>query len=164
MTRVTLRHATPTDEPFLCEVYASTRLDELAAAGWTAAQTDAFLRMQHDAQLATYRARHPRGAFLVVQLDGRPVGRLFLAVLDGHLRVVDLALLPAWRGAGIGTAVLAAVLAGADAAGRRVSLHVERGNRAARLYERLGFSRAGGDEVYLLLERPARDLQLNTAS
>lgn len=168
---VSLRPAAPADEPFLFTVYASTRRDELAGVDWTPAQTQAFLRMQHDAQLAAYRARHPRGAFLVVQLDGQPVGRLFFALLDGHLRIIDLALLPEVRGAGIGTSLLEAILAGANAAGMPVSLHVERGNGALRLYERLGFVHAGGDDVYLLLEHdpPSRSVQraraqLNTAS
>lgn len=161
----------PADAPFLFTVYASTRSQELAGVDWTPASEEAFLRMQHDAQLAAYRARHPRGAFLVVALEDRPVGRLFLALLDRHVRIIDLALLPDVRGAGIGTSLLEAILAGADAARMRVSLHVERGNRALRLYERLGFVPAGGDDVYLLLEHEPTPrsgqrarAQLNTAS
>jgi predicted GNAT family acetyltransferase len=46
------------------------------------------------------------------------------------------------------------VIAEADRDGRRVSLHVERWNRARRLYERLGFAVVAETDVYLLLERP----------
>jgi predicted GNAT family acetyltransferase len=45
------------------------------------------------------------------------------------------------------------VLAEADAAGKRVTIHVERLNPARRLYERLGFSVAEDKGVYLFLER-----------
>jgi hypothetical protein len=45
------------------------------------------------------------------------------------------------------------VVAEADAAGAKVTLHMARGSRASSLYERLGFREVGGDEVYALLER-----------
>ncbi len=44
-------------------------------------------------------------------------------------------------------------LAEADAAGATVTVHVERTNRARRLYERLGFAVAAEDPVYVTLER-----------
>lgn len=46
-----------------------------------------------------------------------------------------IGVLPAWRGRGIGTRLLRAVVAGAA----RVSLSVERANPAVRLYVREGF-------------------------
>jgi ribosomal protein S18 acetylase RimI-like enzyme len=71
--------------------------------------------------------------------------------------VVDLALLPAHRGAGLGTALLREVFDEADAAGLPVTIHVEVMNRARRLYERLGFRQVATDGAYLLLARqPAR--------
>jgi ribosomal protein S18 acetylase RimI-like enzyme len=45
-------------------------------------------------------------------------------------------------------------LAEGDAAGKSVTVHVERMNPALRLYERLGFSVAEDKGVYLFLERP----------
>ena len=56
---------------------------------------------------------------------------------------MDIALLPEYRGRGIGTALLEELLVEADATGRRVTIHVERFNPARRLYERLGFVEAG---------------------
>jgi ribosomal protein S18 acetylase RimI-like enzyme len=70
------------------------------------------------------------------------------------LRILDIALLAPFRNAGTGSALLADVIAEADRDGRRVSLHVERWNRARRLYERLGFAVVAETDVYLLLERP----------
>ena len=81
---------------------------------------------------------------------------------EAEIRIVDIALLPEHRGGGVGTALLRDLLAEADAAGKRVTIHVERFNPALRLYERLGFSVAEDKGVYLLLERPPG--YVNTAS
>lgn len=165
MTRgVTLRAAHPADDTFLLEVYASTRADELALVAWSQEDQRRFLRHQHDARETSYRSRYPDGQFLVVERDGRPIGRLVLGLLDGEVRVVDIALLPDERGAGIGSALLREVLSDADAMGARVSLHVDRGSPALRLYRRLGFGAAGGDQVTVLLVREPAARQLNTAS
>jgi len=53
--------------------------------------------------------------------------------------LVDIALLPDARGMGIGAALIADLLTEAERAGKPVSLHVAKDNRARRLYERLGF-------------------------
>ena len=151
---VELRAAEPDDEEFLRRVYASTREDELRAVPWDDAQKAAFLRMQFDAQAASYREHYADGAFHVVVLDGEPAGRLYVHRGDGELRIVDISLLPEYRGNGIGTSLLRDLLAEADEAGKRVTIHVERLNPALRLYERLGFSVAEDKGVYLFLERP----------
>ena len=153
--QVRLRAATDADEPLLFAVYAGSRADELAQVPGTDEQRHAFLTQQHRAQHASYRARHPEGQFLVVELlDGRAIGRLYLARLAGNeVRVLDIALLPEWCGRGIGSALLGDILAQADREALLVSLHVEVWNPALRLYERLGFVEAGRNDVHLRLER-----------
>jgi GNAT superfamily N-acetyltransferase len=110
--------------------------------------------MQFEAQDRHYRQLHPDGSFLVVEVDGEPAGRLVLARLVREIRVIDIALLPAYRGAGIGTRLLRDVIADADAAALPVSLHVEPWSPARRLYERLDFRSAGQDGIYERMERP----------
>jgi ribosomal-protein-alanine N-acetyltransferase len=68
----------------------------------------------------------------------------FWRVLD-ELHINNLAVMPAYRGAGAGTALLRQILReGARLGARRASLEVRRSNEAARrLYERLGFAVAG---------------------
>ena len=76
---------------------------------------------------------------------GRVVGFCsFWRVLD-ELHINNLAVAPAHRRAGIGTALLLRVLAvGAELGARRATLEVRRSNDAARLlYERFGFTVAG---------------------
>ena len=154
---VTLRPATPDDAPFLLAVYASTREEELApalAAGWTEEQRDAFVASQFAAQDAHYRENYPEATFEVVLVDGEPAGRRYLARWPDEIRIMDVALLPAYRGSGVGTTLLDEVLAEADAAGKKVSVHVEKLNPARVLYDRLGFREVEDKGVYLLLERP----------
>jgi ribosomal protein S18 acetylase RimI-like enzyme len=150
---IALRPVESDDEPLLFRVYASTRTDELAVVPWVEEQKEAFLRAQFDAQTRWYREHYASGSFDVVLVDGRPCGRLYVHRGAGEIRIVDLALLPACRGEGVGTALLRDILAEADAAGKRTTIHVERLNPALRLYERLGFSVAEDKGVYLLLER-----------
>jgi ribosomal protein S18 acetylase RimI-like enzyme len=154
--RLSLRAATPADDPFLLEVYASTRASELDPVPWTAEQKGGFIRSQFDAQALAYRANYPGARFLVVEHDGIPVGRLY-RWLDrdaGDLRIMDIALLPEHCGQGIGSEILGDVLAEADAEGLRVSLHVEEWNPAVRLYRRLGFATVGRVGIYDRMERP----------
>src|SRR5206468_633255 len=124
-------------EPFLYQVYASTRLEELAVTGWDEAQRDAFLRQQFSAQHQYYQEHYAGATFDVIELDGQPIGRLYVARWENEIRIVDIALLPQYRRGGIGSALLKQVLAEGDAAGKPVSIHVEQFNPALRLYERL---------------------------
>jgi len=87
-------------------------------------------------------------------VGGAPGGRLYVHRGPSEIRVVDIALLPEYRGAGVGTSLLQDLLAEGDAAGKSVTIHVERMNPALRLYERLGFAVAEDKGVYLFLARP----------
>jgi ribosomal protein S18 acetylase RimI-like enzyme len=137
--RVTLRPAQAEDRELLLSVYAATRAEELDQVVWPEGAREAFLRMQFDLQDTEYRRINPEGSFDVVEVDGRPAGRLYVDRRPEEIRVVDVALLPQFRGAGIGGALLTGLQEEAAASGRRVTIHVEVTNPAARLYERLGF-------------------------
>ena len=149
---VTLRPVAPEDRPFLSDLYASTREEELRPVPWDDATKRAFLEQQFSAQDVAYRANYPGASLDVIEVDGAPAGRLYLHRRQGEIRVMDIALVSAHRGAGIGTTLLSAVLDEARSAGRKVSIHVERQNPALSLYRRLGFDVAGEGEVYLFLE------------
>ena len=146
---IAYRPMTDADLPFVARLYASTRADEVAATGWPPAMQAAFLDQQHRAQHQHYRTAFPESAWLIVERDGAAVGRLYLGETDAGLLLLDISLLPEERGAGLGGAMIRDVIAYAGAAGRTLSLHVERHNPARRLYERLGFVPVGEDPVYL---------------
>jgi GNAT superfamily N-acetyltransferase len=138
--RIDLRPATAEDRPFLLSVYAGTRTDELSVLPWSDEQKMDFLRMQFEAQDDWYRQVYPDAAFLVVIRDGVPVGRLYKAHLPTEIRLVDIALLPEHRGQGIGSRLLADLVATADRAGLPVVLRVEPWNPVRELYRRFGFA------------------------
>lgn len=118
----------------------------------------AFLDQQLTAQIARAPGSVPERPLV----GGRARGCAHRSVVhmeggDG-VHVVDLALLPEHRGAGVGEALLTRVVGD----GRRVSLSVVRTNPAQRLYRRLGFEVVDEDDVYLHMQRPPA--QLKTAS
>lgn len=146
---VTLRVAMAADEPFFLAVYACTRAEELALVDWNAEQKAAFVSMQYQAQWTHYHTYFPEAEYLVIERDGVAIGREIVRRSDDHIQLMDIALLPQFRGAGIGTALVRHLLAEAQQSGKSVGLHVESFNRAMRLYERLGFAPVGEHGFYV---------------
>jgi GNAT superfamily N-acetyltransferase len=163
---VGLRPALPDDQELLYRVYRSTREPELALVDWDEAGKEAFVRMQFAAQQRHYRKHHAGASVDVVVVDGQDAGRLMVARRPDDVRIVDLALLPPYRGRGVGRALVEQVLAEAAATRRPVTIHVERFNPAMRLYARLGFEPLTDAGVHVLMEwRAVRaDPQPKTAS
>lgn len=156
MTEIALRPVTPEDEPFLRRVYASTRAEELAQVPWPDEQKQAFCDWQYDMQERHYHANWPDSRYDVVVVDGRPAGRLWQTESDEDVHVLDIAILPEFRGRGVGEHLLREVQERAAATGRSASIYVERFNRARSLYERLGFVQVEEGDVYLRMEWRAR--------
>ena len=144
-----LRLATEADAPFRRRLFDAERAGVFAAAGLPQAALDRLLEQQFQAQASGYAARFPDAVSLIVLDREEPVGHLMLQSGlhsgDQSWRIVDIVLLPAARGRGIGTDLIEAVLRAAAADGaREVALSVLADNNAARrLYGRLGFVQTG---------------------
>jgi RimJ/RimL family protein N-acetyltransferase len=149
---INFRPVGPDDEAFLIKVYGSTRSDELAAVPWTEAQQEAFLKMQLAAQQQHYQGRYPDADHRIILSDDRPVGRLYVARLDEEIRIVDIALLPNARGRGLGSSIIKDLMAQAASEGKPLRIYVESFNPSLRLFERLGFSKIGEQDFYLLMQ------------
>jgi ribosomal protein S18 acetylase RimI-like enzyme len=150
-----LRPVTAADEAWQFAIYANTRADELALAGWPPEQCAAFVQQQHHAQQQHY-LRHFPGSLCQLILAGsnEVAGRLWVDERPERLHILDIALLPAWRGRGLGTRCLLDLAT--QAGGRALSIQVEIHNPARRLYERLGFVADGEPEgLYQAMHRPA---------
>jgi ribosomal protein S18 acetylase RimI-like enzyme len=146
----------------MARLYASTRTEELALVPWPEENKQAFLHAQFELQRDHYRKHYRHAEFLVIEHAGQPIGRLYLHPGAHEIRIMDITLLPAYRSQGIGTRLLDAMLAHAQARGAPVTLHVEPFNPAQRLYRRLGFRLLEDRGIYHFLEwRPD---QLNTIS
>ncbi|MBV9957175.1 MAG: GNAT family N-acetyltransferase [Acidobacteria bacterium] len=151
---VRLRPVGEEDMEFLRAVYASGREAELAQVPWSEAQRDAFVQMQFTAQLNHYREHSPAAEHGIILADERPVGRLYVERREGEIRILDITLLTAERGRGVGSSLLRALLEEAEETGKSVSIYVENYNPSRRLFERLGFRVIEDDGLNLLLERP----------
>jgi ribosomal protein S18 acetylase RimI-like enzyme len=149
-----LRPETDDDLPFLMRLYGSTREPELAMTGWPAEQKQAFIAQQFQAQRHHYRTFISNCRFDVLECRGEPIGRLYLETRQTQLNVVDIALLPTWRGKGIGTTILEALIKTAGQTERGVGIFVEKYNPALRLYRRLGFLEIQDTGIYYEMERP----------
>lgn len=149
---INLRAIGPEDEEFLLAVYSSTRADEMRLVDWDKAQKEAFLRMQFAAQHQYYSENYPGADLQIILLDGERVGRLYVHRREHEIRIMDVSLLPDYRGQGIGSTLLNEILAEAEIDNMPVTIHVERFNPALRWYERLGFCLAEDKGVYFLMQ------------
>ena len=154
---LTLRVATAEDLPFLRTLFASVRGPEFAASGWPDDVTRAFCDSQYALQDRHYREHFAGAQCLVVLAGSTPIGRIYRAIDEETLYLLDIALVASARGHGIGTTLMRALTEEAERNARDIVLHVEPANPAMRLYERLGFVAGAKDGVYCeMRRRPAR--------
>ncbi|SHM64578.1 GNAT family N-acetyltransferase [Roseibium suaedae] len=149
---VSYRPLMPEDMPFLRRLYRSTREAELARVPWSETEKQSFSDMQFNAQHAHYQEHYPDAVWLVIEQSGKAIGRLYLERWSSEHRIIDIALMPEMRGAGIGRAVLEDLIEEAAENGKAVGIHVEKMNPAMSLYRRLGFETVEDKGVYDLLK------------
>jgi ribosomal protein S18 acetylase RimI-like enzyme len=148
---IRLRPRSEADRPFLATLYASTRVAELAITDWTDEQKVTFLNWQFNAQTIHYDEYYGEADFLIVEKDGVPIGRLYVDRAPMQIEIIDIALLPQFRGSGLGTRLLRDILREGQESGRPVKIYVETFNPARHLYDRLGFQHVDTNGVYHLM-------------
>ncbi|MDD5597020.1 MAG: GNAT family N-acetyltransferase [Victivallaceae bacterium] len=154
---ITFRSITAEDLPFLKKVYFSTRLEELKPAGWDDARINEFLEMQFGFQHKSYTENYPAAELLIISLKHNDVGRLYVERRKNEIRIIDIALLPEYRGRGIGSKIMKDILREADGKELPVTIHVEHNNPALSLYARLGFEIIEDKGVYYFMEYKCRE-------
>lgn len=152
MSEVTLRPVAAEDDAFLCAVYGSTREEELAQVPWTAEQRAVFIRFQFDAQQRHYQSEFPHAVHQIILRDGVPVGRLYVDRRAHELRILDLALLTAARGHGIGSWLLQRLMEEAATARLPLTIQLDRFGRGHALFARLGFAPVSESESHTLYQ------------
>jgi len=146
---VTRRAEAPADQPFLLALFAKDRAEAFAPMNLPAPVLETLLRQQFDAQSLGYRAQFPAALREIVEVDGVPIGRLISDRTSDRLRLVDIALDPAWRGQRLGSVLIGRLMDEAREAGLPMALKVACDNlRATALYARLGFAIIASNEVY----------------
>jgi ribosomal protein S18 acetylase RimI-like enzyme len=145
----------PASPPFSLRPASRDDLDFLfgvleASLGAYIEQT--FGAWRQEEQRARFFERTDPATHRIVERAGEPIGCLAVRWLPGEVRLDRVLLLPAAQNQGIGSRLVAEVLAEAAAAGLPVRLRVLRANPAQRLYERLGFAVTGYTETHVLME------------
>jgi ribosomal protein S18 acetylase RimI-like enzyme len=138
-----LRSAKSEDEEFLFRLFADSQ-EHLTVFRSNEVLYQSLVEMQYRGRKLSYAAEYPQAvdAILCVEDEAEgamPVGRLLVDCQPDCWRIVNIALLAAHRGKGLGSWVLEHCQRECGAAAGKLALEVRTDNRARRLYERLGF-------------------------
>jgi GNAT superfamily N-acetyltransferase len=137
--KITTRPSVAEDSAFMLELYASTSKDVLDDLGWTIGSQRTFVIMQAQTEEWNRARLYPGMDRLTICVDEMPVGRLLVCMRNNMLHLVDLSLLPRFRGNGIGTQLMTEILGEARNARVPVKVKVRKDSGAIRFVERLGF-------------------------
>ena len=154
-----IRSLVPEDEPFLWEMLYQALYVSEGQSAWPRA-------IIHRPELACYVqgwGRESDCGFLASDaVTGQPLGAVWIRLLvgeykgygyvDDHTPELDIAVLPEYRGQGIGTQLLKHLFASACGQSS-ISLSVSAGNPAVKLYSRFGFTVVSRTDESLLMKR-----------
>jgi ribosomal protein S18 acetylase RimI-like enzyme len=138
-----IRPETEEDAPFARQLFDEARRVEYSFLPLDDRQKALLIHQQFDVQHRQYATQYGPAQFLMIDDAAGPIGRLYIGTVPRGLRVLDITIQEERRGEGIGDALLRGLIAQARERHLRVSLHVDKLNRARNLYERLGFRVVG---------------------
>jgi ribosomal protein S18 acetylase RimI-like enzyme len=134
-----LRLATPEDNEFLYQLYASTRIEEMDAAGFPQSEREAFCRMQFGFRQHHYGLHFARAQDHILQWQGVAVGRELVMRHADAFELIDIAMLPGYRGRGMGSYLLHGLILESEQKQFPIELYVDQHSRALAFYQRHGF-------------------------
>ena len=118
---------------------------QAAQAPLRAIRTEVFINEQHVPEALEWDGEDPHAIHvLAADLHGNPIGTARLLLHDTMAHIGRMAVLPAWRGQGVGASLLKCLL---DAARQRgaSSVFLNAQTYAVPFYERYDFVREGGE-------------------
>jgi GNAT superfamily N-acetyltransferase len=149
-----LRPECDADQDFRYRLFCDSQPSEFALLA--PAALGEVMTQQFHAQTLSYLAQFPEARFDIIELSGERIGRIVVDRPGAGLHIVDLAIVPHWRGRGVGTAIVRALIDEARAAGIPVRIEASEGDPSLRLYHRLGFVSTATAPPHTQLEwRPA---------
>ena len=137
--RITTRPSVAEDSAFMLELYASNSKQQLDDLGWSIGSQRTFVIMEAQAEEYHRARQYPGMDRLTICVDDMPVGRLLVCLRHNILHLVDLSLLPRYRGLGIGTQLMGEIIGEARNARVPIKVRVNRDSGTVRFVERLGF-------------------------
>ena len=109
--------------------------------------------MQSMAQMSEYKTKFPGAAYQVIVFNKMDVGRFYTWESENEIRLIDITLLPRFRGKGLGTSLLRDLIKRSNKVQKKISLHVDPVNPALQLYQRLGFIYIKNNGRHYYMER-----------
>ena len=152
----TLRAPMPDDLPFFFELFRASHGQALTCLPLDHGAVESLLQMQFNSRERSFRSRFGDAGLRVVLAGDRPIGRVWVARNSAEMRLVDIALLPEFRGKGIGAALIWHLTSEVHASQLPLRISVLRDNPAMRLYQRAGFRTVNDTGVYVEMEWTAR--------
>lgn len=117
------------------------------------------MRQQFQAQSTHYATHFGSADFLIILQGKSQIGRLYVDRTEEEIRVIDIAILPEFRGKGYGTTLMTNLLNEGRIADKPVRLHAEKMARVVEFYRRLGFEVINELEMHFFMEcSPSRSL------
>lgn len=161
--KITTRPSVAQDSTMMLELYASTSQDELDQLGWSLGHQRTFVIMQAQTEEWNRARLYPGMDRLTICVDDLQVGRLLVCLRRGVLHLVDISLLPRYRGLGIGTRLVREVIEEAGKARVPVTIKVLKDSISFRIADQLGFTASTdlGRYVELSLAPPLTALGLD---
>jgi ribosomal protein S18 acetylase RimI-like enzyme len=152
---ITLRSAIPADEDFLFNLFLSSREKDLLMI--PEPQRTALMRMQYGGQKMTYTQQYPASENSIITVDGQDAGRIWIDRSDQAISVLDIAILPGYRNAGIGGSVYSGLIEESAASSKPLHAAVSTANPdSLRFHERQGFKRIENNGLHISLVRFVR--------
>ncbi|MBK7393693.1 MAG: GNAT family N-acetyltransferase [Chloracidobacterium sp.] len=149
MGDIELLPAIEEDDAFLSQLYRLGRQAEVACFGWDEEQQSAFLDMQFRARQQAYKIQFPKTEYSIVTVDQNSAGCLTVERSADQIRIVDIAILPDYRGRGIATHLIEQLQTESAASARPLVLRVDVTNiKAKELYEKHGFFVSTETQIY----------------
>ena len=155
---VIIRPLIPADEPFLWEMLYQAIY---VPAGSRPPERDIVYHPELARYVRDWGRPDDRGFIAIEPTTNRPVGAVWLRLLtkenqgygyvDDTTPELSIAVLPEYRGQGIGTRLLTHLIELAQTRYAAISLSVSPNNPALRLYQRLGFAEVGRCETSLTM-------------
>lgn len=153
---IALRDANDQDDGFLFSLYCAIHEEQFKVLGWPEGALKSFMEIQFNARNASYSRDFPEAQQAIVLLDDQAVGALTVSRLPEAMRIVDIAVLPAYQNRGIGKTLLQDLIEESRRAALPLRLSVQKDNPGAlRLYRKAGFREvktADEDGLFLPLE------------
>jgi ribosomal protein S18 acetylase RimI-like enzyme len=142
---ITLRPATATDREVLLAIFAASRSIELSMVPWDDERKQLFVAQQLDAQTAYYREKYPDATHDIIELEGKPVGRIYADRRPDEIAILDVAVLNECSRKGIGSTVIRRLQTEAAATRRSIGVLVEVYNPSQEFFIGLGFAAVSED-------------------